>query len=157
AIDEMIKPYHSGVIQVVQQCNVYLREPASGPRGRHFQIFLEPQGAPGQMQTRSFANDYTVVITPWPEPRIKEIRHAYLYYLLDGLATKNEEVLRRKKPLADHALRAKLLGDAYKQDFLLLTTGSLVRAVEARLDRTPNTVQQSLREGYILTPYFYEA
>jgi tetratricopeptide (TPR) repeat protein len=29
--------------------------------------------------------------------------------------------------------------------------------VEARLDRTPDTVQQSLREGYILTPYFYEA
>jgi tetratricopeptide (TPR) repeat protein len=97
------------------------------------------------------------VITPSPRPRVFEVRHAYLYYLLDPLATRNEEILLRKKPLADHALRAKLLGDAYKQDFLLLTTGSLVRAVEARLDRTPDTVQQALREGYILAPYFYEA
>lgn len=156
-IDRMLEPYHEGVIDAVLQANAYLRQQTSGFRGRHFQIFLEPQGAPGQMHTRSYANEYTVVITPSPKPRITEIRHAYLYYLLDPLATRNEEVLNRKKPLADHALRAKLLGDAYKQDFLLLTTGSLVRAVEARLDHSPNSVQEALREGYILAPYFYEA
>jgi hypothetical protein len=100
------------------------------------------------MHTRSYGNEYTVVITPWPRPRIEEVRHAYLYYLLDPLATRNEEVLKRKKPLSDHALRAQLLGDAYKQDFLLLlTTGSLVRAVEARMDHKPDQVQQALARG----------
>jgi tetratricopeptide (TPR) repeat protein len=145
------------VIDAVLQVNAYLRQQTSGFKGRHFQIFLEPLAAPSQMQTRSYGNEYTVVITPSPRPRISEVRHAYLYYLLDPLATRNEEILKRKKPLADHALRAKLLGDAFKQDFLLLTTGSLVRAVEARMDRTPDAVQQALREGYILAPYFYEA
>jgi tetratricopeptide (TPR) repeat protein len=156
-IDQLIEPYHQGVIDAVLQVNAYLRQQTSGFRGRHFQIFLEPLAAPGQMHTRSYGNDYTVVISPWPRPRIDEVRHAYLYYLLDPLATRNAEILTRKKPLADHALRAKLLGDAYKQDFLLLTTGSLVRAVEARMDRKPDAVQPALREGYILTPYFYEA
>lgn len=156
-IDRLIAPYHQGVLEAVLQVNAYLRQQTSGFRGRHFQIFLEPLAAPGQMHTHSFGNEYTVVITPWPRPRIEEVRHAYLYYLLDPLATRNEEILKRKKPLADHAARAKLLGDAYKQDFLLLTTGSLVRAVEARLDRKPDSVQQALREGYILAPYFYEA
>jgi tetratricopeptide (TPR) repeat protein len=156
-IDQLIEPYHQGVIDAVLQVNAYLRQQTSGFRGRHFQIFLEPLAAPGQMHTRSYGNDYTVVISPWPRPRIDEVRHAYLYYLLDPLATRNAEILARKKPLADHALRAKLLGDAYKQDFLLLTTGSLVRAVEARMDRKPDAVQPALREGYILTPYFYEA
>ena len=156
-IDRLIEPYHDGVVNAVFQVNAYLREQPSGVRGRHFQVFFEPLAAPGLMHTRSYANEYTVVITPSPRPRIFEVRHAYLYYLLDWLATRNQDILNRKKPLAEQALRAKLLGDAYKQDFLLLTTGSLVRAVEARLDRTPDTVQQSLREGYILTPYFYEA
>jgi predicted negative regulator of RcsB-dependent stress response len=156
-IDRLIEPYHDGVLEAVLQVNAYLRWQPSGFQGRRFQVFFEPLAAPSQMHTRSFGNEYTVVITPSPRARIAEVRHAYLYYLLDPLATRNEDILTRKKPLADHALRAKLLGDSYKQDFLLLTTGSLVRAVEARLDHTPQTVQQSLREGYILTPYFYEA
>ena len=50
-----------------------------------------------------------------------------------------------------------MLPPEYKQDFLLLVTGSLVRAVEARLDHKPEAVDQALKEGYILTPYFSEA
>ena len=156
-IDQLIAPYHEGVIEMLLQVNGYLRQQTSGFRGRHFQIFLEPLAAPGQMHTRSFGNEYTVVITPGPRARIDEVRHAYLYYLLDPLATRNAEILSRKKVLADHALRARLLGDAYKDDFLLLVTGSLVRAVEARMDHKPDEVQQALHEGYILTPYFNEA
>lgn len=156
-IDQLIAPYHQGVVEAVLQVNAYLRQPTTGFRGRHFQIYLEPLAAPGQMHTRSYGNEYTVVITPSPRPRIDEVRHAYLYYLLDPLATRNAEVLNRKKVLADHAQRAKLLGDAYKEDFLLLVTGSLVRAVEARMDHKPESVQQALHEGYILTPYFSEA
>jgi tetratricopeptide (TPR) repeat protein len=156
-IDQLIAPYHQGVLDAVLQVNAYLRQQTSGFRGRHFQIFLEPLAPPGQIHTRSYGNEYTVVITPWPRPRIDEVRHAYLYYLLDPLATRNADILERKKVLADHAMRAKLLGDAYRQDFLLLVTGSLVRAVEARLDHKPEAVQQALLQGYILAPYFSEA
>jgi len=157
AIDQMIAPYHSGVVNALLQVNAYLRQQTSGFRGRHFQIFLEPLAAPSQVHTRSFGNEYTVVITPSPRPKIDEVRHAYLYYLLDPLATRNAEVLNRKKVLADHAERARMLPAEYKQDFLLLVTGSLVRAVEARLDHKPEAVDQALKEGYILTPYFSEA
>ena len=156
-IDPLIAAYHSGVMNAVMQVNLYLRQPNSGFRGRRFQIFLEPLGAPGQMHTRSYGNEYTVVITPSPQPRIEEVRHAYLYYLLDPLATRNREVLERKKVLADHAQRARLLSDDYKDDFLLLVTGSLVRAVEARMDHKPEAVQQALKQGFILAPYFNEA
>jgi len=157
AIDQMIEPYHGPVIETILQINAYLRQQTSGFRGRHFQIFVEPLAAPNQVHSRSYGNEYTIVVTPSAEPRVAEIRQAYLYYLLDPLATRNEEILNRKKPLTDHAQRAKLLGDAYKQDFLLLTTGSLVRAVQARMDHKPQAVQDALKEGYILTPYFYEA
>jgi tetratricopeptide (TPR) repeat protein len=88
--------------------------------------------------------------------RVEDVRHGYLTYLLDPLATLNQETLERKKGLIDHVGRARALAEPFRQDFLLLTTGSLVRAVEARLDKKPELVNQALRQGYILAPYFAE-
>jgi len=156
-IDQYIARYHKGVSEAVLASNVYLRQPTSGFHGRHFQIFIELQAAPNQVQTRSYGNQYTVVVTPSPEPRIFDVRHAYLVYLLDPLALRNQEVLGRKKGLIDHAQRAQALADSFKQDWLLLATESLVKAVEARLDHRPQGVQEALLNGFILTPYFAEA
>ncbi|HEY2012408.1 MAG TPA: tetratricopeptide repeat protein [Bryobacteraceae bacterium] len=156
AIDEAVERYHTPVSDAVLQVNSYLRQQTSGFRGRHFQIFIELQAAPNQIQTRSYANEYTIVIAPSPEPRIFDVRHAYLHYLLDPMSTRFTEILERKKPLLDHALRSKVLPDSFKEDFLLLTTESLIKAVEARLDHKPEAVQQALLEGNILAPYFAE-
>ena len=97
------------------------------------------------------------MVTPSPELRVFDIRHAYLHYLLDPLATRNQEILNRKKSLVDHAMRAQALTDAYKQDYLLLVTESLIKAIESRLDHKPGVIQDALKEGYILAPYFSEA
>ena len=156
AIDQYIERYHAPVAEAVLQVNAYLRQQTSGFRGRHFQIYIELLGGPNEVQTRSYGNEFTIVITPSPEPRIFDVRHAYLQYLLDPLATRNEEILNRKKALADHATRAPALDDSFKDDFLLLVTESLVKAVEARLDHKPDGPAQALREGFILAPYFAE-
>jgi tetratricopeptide (TPR) repeat protein len=156
AIDQYIARYHTPVMDAVTQINAYLRQQTSGFRGRHFQVFIELQAPPNIVQTRSYGNEYTIVITPSPEPRIFEVRHAYLHYLLDPMSTRAQEILERKKGIAEHAMRAPALADNFKQDFLQLTTESLIKAVEARLDREPEKVQESFLEGYILTPYFAE-
>jgi tetratricopeptide (TPR) repeat protein len=96
-------------------------------------------------------------VTPSPETRVFDIRHGYLHYLLDPLATRNREILDRKKSLIDHAMRAQALSDAYKEDYLLLVTESLIKAVESRLDHKPAEIQEALQEGLILAPYFGEA
>jgi tetratricopeptide (TPR) repeat protein len=137
--------------------NSYLRQQTSGFKGRRFQVFVELIGPPNQIQTRSFGNYYTIVLTPSAQPQIHDVRHAYLHYLLDPLATRYQEVVMRKRGLSDHAQRAQALAESYKSDFLLLATESLIKAVEARLDRKPETVTEALRQGYILTPYFAEA
>ena len=54
-------------------------------------------------------------------------------------------------------MRALALSDAYKEDFLLLVTESLIKVVESRIDHKPALVQQAFAEGYILAPYFAEA
>jgi tetratricopeptide (TPR) repeat protein len=156
AIDQYIERYHTPVSDAVLQCNVYLRQQTSGFRGRRFQIFVELQGPPNQVQRRSYGELDFAVVTPSAEPRIFDIRHAYLHYLIDPLSSHAAEIIERKKPLVDHAQRARILPDSYKEDFLALTTESMIKAVEARLDKKPATVQESLREGFILTPYFSE-
>jgi tetratricopeptide (TPR) repeat protein len=156
AIDQFVERYHQPVTDAVLAVNVYLRQQTSGVAGRRFQIFVEPQGAPNQIQTRSYGNEYTIVVTPSTDVRAFDVRHGYLHYSLDYLATRSREVLERKKPIVDHALRAKALEDAYKEDFLLLTSESLIKAIEARLDKKPEMAQQALRQGYILTAHFAE-
>lgn len=157
AIDHYIQRYHEPVLETVLQANAYLRTVAEERhQGRRFQIYIELLAPPNQVQTRSVGNDYYVVITPSSELKIDEIRHAYLFHLLDPMATRSAEVLKRKGGLIDHALRAPALPDLYKEDFLLLATASAVKAVDARLTRKPELVDVALKQGYILAPWFSE-
>ena len=156
AIDQYIARYHEPVSRAVLQVTTYLRQLSAGFRAARFQVFIELLGAPNQIQTRSYGTSYFIVVTPSPEPRTFDIRHGYLHFLLDPLSTREKEILDRKAPIADHALRAQALDQAFKDDFLLLTTESLIKAVEARLDGKPEGVRQAFHQGYILTPYFAE-
>jgi len=155
-IDEYIARYHRPVLEAVLQVNAYLRQQTSGFKGRRFQIFIELLAPPGQVQLRSYGLEDTVVVTPSAQPRIFEIRHAYLRYLLDPMATRYQEILDRKKLLARHAERARRLEDHFRDDFLALTTESLVKAVESRLDHDPAGIERALYQGFILTPFFSE-
>jgi len=156
AINQYLSIYHKPVVESVQQVNAYLRQVNYGYRNMQFRVLVELLGAPGQAQMRSYGGEFTLVLTPSAELRTFEVRHAYLVFLIDPLATRYQEILRRKQGLRDHAMRAQALPDVAREDFLVLTTESLVKAVESRLDHKPEMVDQALHEGYILTPYFAE-
>ncbi len=156
-INQTLARYHSPVIDAVMKVNLYLRQQTSGGANRaRFQILVELLGAPNQVHTRSYGFQYTIVVTPSPEIHIFEIRHAFLHYSLDPLATHYADILERKKGLAEHAFRAQALDDYLKNDWLGLAGESLVKAVESRLDRNPAEVQKALRQGMVLAPYFAE-
>ena len=164
AIDQYIALYHGPVTNAVQEVNAYLRQQTSGVTYRHFQVFIDLLEAPNHVSTRSYGNEYTVIVghsTPpagvqVPQPRTFDVRHAYLHYSLEPLATHYQEILNRKKPLADHLGRAPGIGQEYRQDFLLLVSECLIKAVESRLDHNPREVDQAFHEGYILAPFFAE-
>lgn len=159
AIEEAVERYHAPISKAIFDANVYLRNPLSGMAGRRFQVIVDLLGAPNQVHTRSFADDYFVVVTHGPRERVEEIRHAYLHYLLDPLAIRYQQHLEPKKGLGDLAHGSPLLNEGYKNDFVLLAGMSLVKAVEARIDRGLGVrhVEQAMREGFVLTAYFYEA
>lgn len=152
---------YSGPIRgAVTEVHAYLRAPTSGYMGRRFQVFLDLLGPANQVHTRSYKNDYFMVVTPAVEPQHFDIRHAYLHYLLDPLATKYAANLERLKPVAEIARTAPALDEPFKADLLLLVTESLIKAVEARLARPelrPEMIADALAEGFVFTPYFGEA
>ncbi len=161
AIDEVIARYHVPVTRAVAEVSAYLRTEATGLPGWRFQIYVDLLGAPNQIQTRSYGSEYFVVATPSAEPQVTDVRHAYLHFLLDPMATRYTDDVMKKKAVGDYALGAPYLDEMYKSDFLLLATESLIKAVEGRLQpggaqAKQAVIDQALREGYVLAPHFAE-
>ncbi|MBV9157308.1 MAG: tetratricopeptide repeat protein [Acidobacteriaceae bacterium] len=150
--------YQEAVIGTLFEANGYLRNP-SGYLGRRFQIYLDLLAAPDQVQVRNYRDDCFVVITPTSTPVVDEIRDAYLAYLLDPLTFKYSEVIKDKKPLQKFAQEAPALDLAYKDDFSLLVTKCLIKAIDSRLmhggsEKRQAFVNEAMREGFILTAAF---
>jgi tetratricopeptide (TPR) repeat protein len=151
---EMVR-YHSPVSSMVTAVDGYLRVPAGGYLGRRFRLYVDLLGAPEQVQTRNYGDDVFVIVTPSAQPRMFDIRHAYLFFEIDPIVIKYGMDLQRFSTLLDQIQDAPL-EESFKNDFVLLTTASLIKAVEARLDKNPSEIQQATKQGYILAPYFAE-
>jgi tetratricopeptide (TPR) repeat protein len=157
--------YHEPLSKTLFDTEIYLKLPSAGYLGRGFTVYLEPMGAPGQVNARNYGNEYYVVISPaGSELKMDQIRHTYLHYLLDPLSLKYPASIKRLDPLLESVKRAPM-EEAFKIDTSLLVTECLVRAVEIRTQgnsKTPealrsDAVEKSMEQGYILTRYFYDA
>ena len=158
--------YHEPLSKVLFDTEVYLKLPSAGYLGRTFTVLLDPMGAPGEANARDYGADYYVVISPGTGSGLKmdQIRHTYLHYLLDPLALKYPIAISHLQPLLVSVKNAPM-DDSFKTDASLLATECLIRAIEARTtgsSKTPEIerqklVEQSAEQGFILTPYFYDA
>jgi tetratricopeptide (TPR) repeat protein len=154
--------YSPVVRQSILMTDTYFRLPMGGYLGRTFRIDLDLLGAPEQAQARIYGLNYYLVVTASRQPKIDEIRHQYLHFLLDPLAAKYVPEINEKARLRGIAYRAPALASSFKEDFPLLVTECLIRAAELRLDKRPPTeAEKSLEEmtasGLILIRYFYES
>jgi hypothetical protein len=155
---------------MVFDTDIYLKLQSGGYLGRTFTIYLDFLGDPNQANARNYGADYYVVVFPSPDPasktplKMSEIRHAYLHYLLDPLAEKHFTSIKRIEPLLQSVKRAPL-EESFKTDISLLVTECMVRAIEIRTLGNKQTaeamrlqaVDDAVRQGYILTKYFYNA
>ncbi len=160
-----MKNYQDEVINTLFETNGYLRNP-SGNEGRRFQIYLDLLGEPNQAQVRNYRANYFVVITPSSELMVDQIRDAYLTYLVDPLSFKyaaaiTEKRNQEKKVLEKFAQEAPSLDLAYKDDFQLLVTKCMIKAINSRMmhggaAKRAEYVNQAMREGFVLTAAFAE-
>jgi tetratricopeptide (TPR) repeat protein len=154
--------YAPVVRQTIFMTDVYFRLPVGGYLGRTCRIDLDLLGGPEQAQARVYGMDYYLVVTASRQPKIDEIRHQYLHFLLDPLAAKYTPEINEKAKLRGIAYHAPALASSFKEDFPLLVTECLIRAAELRLDkRPPAEAEKRLGEmtasGLILVRYFYES
>ena len=166
AVAALTGRYHEALAKMLFDTEIYLKLPSSSRLGRDFTVFIDPMGASGQTNARNYGSDYYVVISPGPGAGLKmdQIRHTYLHYLLDPLALKYPASMEQLKPLLG-SVKGAPMDESFKTDVSLLATECLIRAVEARMigsSRTPETersqlVERSVEQGFILTPYFYQA
>lgn len=160
--EEEIERYSAAVRRSVELSDAYLRFPSGSYLGRTYVIYLCLMGPPNQVQARIYGANYYLVVTPSKDLQISQIRHQYLHFLLDGLALKYAAETQQKAGLAAIARRAPALSQDFRQDFSLLLTECLIRAVELRMDKVATTDAQKqsndfAASGLILVPYFYEA
>ncbi|MDE3198826.1 MAG: tetratricopeptide repeat protein [Acidobacteriota bacterium] len=155
AFDKEIDKYHEPIIGMTTKIDGYLRSGVGGYLGRRFSVFVDLLGAPEQVQTRNYGDDAFVIVTPSDKPRMYDIRHAYLHYQIDPIMIKYGVDLQQKRSLLD-LVQLTPLDDQYKQDFVLLANESLIKAVEARLDKDQAAVDRAMRQGYVMTAYFAE-
>jgi hypothetical protein len=160
AYQAAMQRYQEPVINALLEANAYVRNPTNGAPGRRFQIYLSLLAAPNVVEMRSYQGDYFVVITPSVQPLTNQVRSAYLSYLLDPLSLRFSKTLDTKKELQRYAEQAPALDTAYKDEFSLLVTQCLIRAITSRMmhgeEKRQAYIDQSMREGFILTAAFAE-
>ena len=165
AYADFIKCYHDPLSNMLFQTEAYLKLPSAGYLGRSFTVYIDPMGAPGQTNARNYGADYFVVISPARNAPLKmeQIRHTYLHYLLDPLASKYPALVKNVDPLLQ-SLKAAPMDESFKNDSSLLITECLIRAIEARTGTVKATdaereqaVQASMDQGFVLTRYFYDS
>ena len=166
AYQGLSRRYHEPVSKMLFDTEIYLKLPSSVYLGRQFTVYLDPMGAPAQINARNYGTDYFVVISPAENATLKmeQIRHTYLHYLLDPLALKYPTAIKRLDPLLE-SVRTAPMDDGFKKDTSLLVTECLIRAIEARTSpggkpadaEREKAVEDSVQQGFILTRYFYDA
>ena len=167
--------YHEPLRKMVFDTEIYLKQPSSQYLGRRFTIYLDFMGSPNETDARNYGSDYYVVVFPAPNTpsgetpksalKMDQIRHTFLHYEFDPLASKHYTSIKRLEPLLQSVKRAPL-EESFKTDIALLVTECLVRAVEIRTTGSKQTVEEAMRtqavddavkQGYILTRTFYNA
>ena len=162
---QLIERYHEPLSKMMFNTDIYLKLPSAGYLGRQFVVYLDPMAAPGETNARIYGTDYYVVISPnGSSLKMDQIRHTYLHFVLDPLAMKRPEAMKRLAPLLQ-AVQTAPMEKSFREDISLLVTESLIRAVEARTlgsgkeaeERQQQVVDRAMAQGYVLAHYFYDA
>lgn len=161
AYDNEISRYQEPLIGMLSRASSYLRFSPNSPQTRSFKIYFSLMGAPNQVTSRSSGGEIHVVLQASTNLRLDEIRQAFLMHLLDPMSIRYGEDVAKKEGLSRSALFAPALSETYKTNFQLLVSKSLANAIEVRLSDASDEDKQAradqfLKEGFILTPYFYE-
>jgi tetratricopeptide (TPR) repeat protein len=146
----------------ILRSDAYMRIPLGTNITRGLSIYLELAAPLNTVNVRSNQDSYAVIIGDSTNPKVDDIRHAYLHFQLDGLVTTNVNRMQSVSTILGKAKKAGGVDPAYTSEFRVMATESLIRAIELHMDKVPagsahDTIDTFYRSGLLLTPYFYGA
>ena len=157
AFEQAIDRYHEPVAEAVLQVNGFLRNETSGTSAALvpdlYRLAGRSQSDPdAQLWTELLRGDHALARAAHP-------RHPARLSALSARSLCHPP--RRARSCARAAwatMRSAPRRSIHRSNriILLLVTESLIKAIEARLDKQPALVNQAMQEGYILTAYFAE-
>jgi hypothetical protein len=146
---------------VVLRTDSYLRVALGGPAFQTMRITVELGIPRNTVNLQSHQDNYFVVLGYSAEPRVEEIRHAYLHLRLNNTVATEVAKVKGRDSLLPLIAGVPGVIPEYSSQFHSMMTESLIRAVELRSDRVPDAQARELvkthyRSGLLLLPYFYD-
>jgi tetratricopeptide (TPR) repeat protein len=159
--DREIAKIGPNVRDAVVRSDAYMRLALGTNVTRGLSIYLELTAPANTVNVRSNQDSYYVIIGDSANPKIDDIRHAYLHFQLDGLVTKYFNRMSAVSSILDKAKKVQGVDPMYSTEFRIMVTESLIRALELRMDKIPSVRAKELqdsfyRSGLLLVPYFYD-
>jgi tetratricopeptide (TPR) repeat protein len=138
--EKQLAQLHDSLTKMVDDTGIYLKTPAGTSNGRRFLVVIEPLLDPAQTNARVYGADYVVVASPINGTiNMREVRHAYLHYLVEPMLYARATALDRLLPFLKTVHDAPL-DYTYRSDVVALTIECMIRAIEARTMDTGVTI-----------------
>jgi hypothetical protein len=130
--DELIDQYHDSLSKMIENTDLYLKQPAETYTGRRFVVVMEPMLSPREVNARIYGTDYVVVLAPENgKIRMNDVRHVYLHYMIEPLLYARANAIDRTQPVLKE-IRDAPLEFRFRSDTVPLTVECLIKAIEAR-------------------------
>lgn len=107
-------------------------------RERHFRVVPDLLGAPGAINFRAVGDDYYAIVPADTDPRLSEMRRAYVQFIVDPLVARFSREVGARRPEIKQILDAETArkGRNFGPDVFLAVARSLVAAADVRMDET---------------------
>jgi len=113
---------------LIVRTDAYLRVPLGNVVTRNLAVYLELAAPTNTVNVRSYQDNYYVVLGDSTNPRVDDVRHAYLHFQLDSLVALNAPKIAGGNNILGLVSRAEGVDRAYTSEFHIMTTESLIRA-----------------------------
>ena len=160
--DRVILDYRPLIDQMIITAEGYLRMRSGVHRGRQLVLVPDYLAPPNTFNSRTYQSSYYFLFSPSTSPKISEIRHQFLHFLLDPFAARYPLPVEHRKALNQILLAESEHMKNSGQGVQEMVTESLIKAVEIRLDRLPQGeskefLNEAVRSGALLCPHFLTA
>jgi len=158
---EELIAYRPVLMRVIRDTLEYLRMPPRVVLDRRIVLMSDLLSHHDVVNARNLQTVYYMIVGPTHDPAANylQLQHEYLHFILDPIVDKFGPEIFTDEKILEIVHDQPELSDQYRQQMSVVTTESLIEALQLRL-HTPPDLDEALvarfRKGLVLTPYFYE-